>query len=105
MKKLLLLLVVMAAGAGGYYVWNMAPPTPQDGTLSGYTQRVVTSEQKAKVVVSESNLKDVQDAIEKYKTDKGILPGSLQDLVPTFLDHVPSGVGYDPASGAVSVSQ
>ena len=105
MKKLLLLLVVMGVGAAGYYVWNMAPPTPQDATFSGYTQRVITSEQKAKAVVSESSLKDVQDAIEKYKTDKGSLPGSLQDLVPSFIDHIPGGIGYDPASGAVSAIQ
>jgi len=103
--KIIFLIVAAVGGAVGYYLWKQVPETPKDQTLSGYTQNLQRSEQKAKEAVSTANLQDVQGAVEKYKTDKGAFPPTLQDLVPQYLDHVPGGFQYDPATGAVSVAQ
>jgi hypothetical protein len=104
MGKIILFAVVLTGLSVGYLIWNATPTTPKDQTFTGYTQGLQSSEQKAQIAVATTNLSDVQQAVEKYKTDKGSLPSSLQDLVPNYLDHVPGGVQYDPASGQVSAT-
>lgn len=104
MGKIILFAVVLACGSVVFLLWNTKPETPKDQTFTGYTQGLQSSEQKAQAVVATSNLEDMRQAVEKYKTDKGSLPASLQDLVPNYLDHVPGGVQYDPATGQVSAS-
>jgi hypothetical protein len=56
-------------------------------------------------VASSVNHSSVDEAIRKYKSDKGNLPASLQDLVPDYLDHVPGGLQYDSSTGTVSPAQ
>jgi hypothetical protein len=104
-SKLIWLLVLVVAGAGGYYLWNQIPDTPKSQTLGGYVNTLQTDELKAKAVAASTNVGSVQEAVHKYKIDKGALPNSLQDLVPDFLDHVPGGLQYDPATGVVSAAQ
>ena len=104
MGKLILFAVVLAAGSLGYLLWNTKPDTPPQQTLTGYTQGLQSSEQKAEAVASGANVENVRMAVEKYKSEKGAPPASLQDLVPSYLDHVPGGVQYDPATGAVSAA-
>ena len=103
--KFILIVVALIGGSIGYYLWHQVPDTPKEQTPAGYIQNLQRSEQKAKDAVSTANLQDVQNAVEKYKTEKGAFPPSLQDLVPQFLDHVPGGFQYDPATGVVSVAQ
>jgi hypothetical protein len=104
-SKLIWLLVLVAAGAGGYYLWHQIPDTPKSQTFTGYTQNLQNDVVKAQTAASSMNTTSVQEAVKKYKVDKGSLPASLQDLVPDFLDHVPGGLQYDPATGAVSAAQ
>jgi hypothetical protein len=104
MGKLILFAVVLAAGSIGYLLWNTKPDTPPQQTLTGYTQGLQSSEQKAEAVASGANVENVRMAVEKYKNEKGASPASLQDLVPNYLDHVPGGVQYDPATGVVSAA-
>jgi predicted negative regulator of RcsB-dependent stress response len=103
--KFIFVVVLAIGGAVGYYLWHQTPETPKEQTLSGYTQALQTDQKKAREATSAANVTDVQGAVEKYRADKGSLPASLQDLVPDYLDHVPGGIGYDPASGAVSAIQ
>ncbi len=103
--KMIIAVVVVIGGAVGYYLWTQVPETPKDATLTGYTQGLKQSEQKAQAVASFSNVQLVQEAIEKYKSMKGSNPPVLQDLVPEYIDHIPGGVGYDPASGTASAIQ
>jgi hypothetical protein len=95
----------LAVGAGGYYLWNQIPDTPKSQTLGGYTQTLHNDEVRAQAVASSVNSSSVDQAIRKYKADKGNFPASLQDLVPDYLDHVPGGFQYDASTGAVSPAQ
>jgi hypothetical protein len=104
-SKLFWLLVLVALGWGAYYFWNQIPDTPKNQTLGGYVDTLQRDEAKAKVAASNVNVTIVQQAINKYKADKGNLPASLQDLAPDYLDHIPGGVQYDPSTGAVSPAQ
>jgi len=104
MGKLILFAVVLAVGSIGYLLWNTKPDTPPQQTLTGYTQGLQSSEQKAEAVASGANLENVRMAVEKYKNEKGASPASLKDLVPNYLDHVPGGVQYDPSTGTVSTA-
>jgi hypothetical protein len=104
-SKLIWLLAFLAVGGLGYYLWNQIPDTPKSQTLGGYSQTLHDSEMRAKVAASSANSVEVQQAVNKYKTDKGSLPASLQDLVPDYLDHVPGGFQYDAATGTVSAAQ
>ena len=103
MGKLILFAVVLAAGSVGYLLWNTKPETPPQQTFTGYTQGLQSSEQHAEAAASTANLENVRMAVEKWRNEKGSNPASLQDLVPNYLDHVPGGVQYDPATGTVSV--
>jgi hypothetical protein len=104
-SKLIWLLVLLAVGGGGYYLWHQIPDTPKSQTFTGYTQNLQNDVVKAQAAASSMNTTSVQEAVKKYKVDKGSLPASLQDLVPDFLDHVPGGLQYDPTTGTVSAAQ
>lgn len=105
MGKFIVVVALLIAGGIGWYLWSQIQEAPKEATYDAYTKRVVAQEQKAKDVASGTNVQNVHDAVEKYKSMKGGNPATLQDLVPEFLDHIPGGVGYDPASGAVSAIQ
>jgi hypothetical protein len=103
--KFILIVVVLIGGGIGYYVWNQVPETPKQETLGGYVHSLQADEQKAQAAVAATNLGNIQSAVNRYRTAKGTSPASLQDLVPEFIDHVPGGLQYDPATGTVSVAQ
>ncbi len=102
MGKVLFVVVVVVIGGIGYYMWQTIETAPQDATLPGYTQSLKNDEDKARQVMGHANVDTVRAAITNYKSQKGTLPASLQDLVPDFIDHIPGGVQYDPATGNVS---
>ena len=104
-SKLFWVLLLLLVGGVAYYLWNQIPDTPKNQTLVGYTQTLHNDELKAQAVASNTNVSSVQQSVNKFKAEKGSLPGSLQDLVPDFLDHVPGGLQYDPATGTVSAAQ
>ncbi|HET9870126.1 MAG TPA: hypothetical protein VFR02_06505 [bacterium] len=104
MGKLILFAVVLAAGAVGYLLWSTKPEAPPQPTQPGYVQGLQLSEQHAEAAAAGANLDNVRSALEKYRSLKGSNPASLQDLVPDFLDHVPGGLQYDPATGTVSAA-
>lgn len=105
MGKFIFGVVILVLAGVAYLMWSKMEEAPKEATYDSYTKRVVAQEQKAKDVASSTNVENVHDAVEKYKSMKGGNPASLQDLVPEFLDHIPGGVGYDSASGAVSAIQ
>ena len=105
MGKLIFAVVLLVGGAIGYYLWNQVPETPKDATLTGYTQGLKHSEEKAQAVANTANVEIVQGAINKYQSFKGSNPATLQDLVPEYIDHIPGGVGYDPATGKANAIQ
>src|SRR5258708_2683550 len=102
--KSVFLVALLIAGAIGYYLLRNVEQAPPEATLPGYTKSLQNDEQKAKDAVSIDRTKDVQAAVERYKSDKGANPASLQDLVPQYLDHIPGGVQYDSATGTVSAA-
>lgn len=104
-SKLFWLLLLVLVGGIGYYIWSQIPDTPKSQTLGGYTQTLHNDEVRAQAVASSTNLSSVQQAVNKYRADKGSLPASLQDLSPDYLDHVPGGLQYDASTGTVSVAQ
>lgn len=103
--KAIFFLALLIAGGVGYYLWNKVEQAPPEATLPGYTNALKNDEAKAQAVAAGANLDLVRTAVEKYKSMKGGNPATLQDLVPEYIDHIPGGIGYDPASGSVSVIQ
>jgi len=105
MGKLIFVVVVLVVGGVGYYLWNQTPDTPKDATLDGYAHSLQNDEAKARAAVATSNIQTVQEAVRKYQTMKGSLPPTLQALAPEYIDHIPGGLQYDPATGTVTVAQ
>jgi hypothetical protein len=105
MGKLIVFVVILVVGGVGYYLWNQTPDTPKDATLGGYAHSLQNDEAKARAAVATSNIQTVQEAVRKYQTMKGSLPATLQDLAPEYIDHIPGGLQYDPATGTVTVVQ
>ena len=103
--KFILVVVILIGGGIGYYLWTQVPETPKEQTLTGYTQGLKASEDKAAAVASTVNVENVQAAVEKYKSMKGSNPPDLHALVPEYIDHIPGGVAYDPATGTCSAVQ
>ena len=68
MGKLIFAVVLLVGGAIGYYLWNQVPETPKDATLTGYTQGLKHSEEKAQAVANTANVEIVQGAINKYQS-------------------------------------
>lgn len=102
--KSVFLIALLIAGAVGYYLWGKVEQAPPEATLPGYTNALKNDELKAQSMAAGANIENVKGAVEKYRNDKGALPASLQDLVPNYLDHVPGGLQYDPATGTVGVA-
>lgn len=104
MGKLILFAVLLAGASVGYLLWTSQTTTPAPSAFTNYTQGLQDSEQKAQAAASGANLDNVRSAVEKYKSEKGGWPSTLRDLVPDYLDHVPDGLQYDPATGSVSAA-
>jgi len=102
MDKLFILLVIVVVGGIGYYLWTVVESAPKEATLPGYANALQRDEQRAQAVAGHANIEIVQQAVNSYKSQKGAPPATLQDLVPDFIDHIPGGVQYDPATGTVS---
>jgi hypothetical protein len=101
-NKLIWLAGLLVFGGAAYFAWKQIPDTPKSQTLGGYSQTLHNDEVRAQAVAASTNLSSVQQAVNKYRSDKGSLPASLQDLSPDYLDHVPGGLQYDAATGTVS---
>ncbi len=105
MNGKLIFLALLLLGGLGYYLWGIIEQAPKEATLPGYVKTLQTDEQKAKAAAATANIGSVQEAVNKYHTEKDAWPPSLQELAPTYIDHIPGGLQYDPATGIVSVAQ
>ena len=103
--KFTLFVALLVVGGIGYYLWGIIKEAPKEATLPGYVNTLQKDVQKAQAAAALANLDVVKGAVEKYRSEKGSFPASLQDLVPAYMDHVPGGLQYDPATGNVSVPQ
>lgn len=103
--KSLFVFLLLLIGGIAYFLWNKVEEAPPQATLPGYANALKNDLTKAQNVAGAANLDTVKSAVEKYRSDKGSLPSSLQDLVPAYLDHVPGGIQYDSSTGTVSVAQ
>lgn len=103
--KSIFVVALLIVGGIGYYLWSKVEEAPKEATLPGYTNALKNDEARAQGAVSTFNVQNVKEAVEKYRSMKGTNPAALQDLVPEFIDHIPGGVTYDPATGTVSAVQ
>lgn len=105
MNGKVIFLAVILLGGLGYYLWGKVEEAPKEATLPGYTNALKADEQKAKAAAATANLGAVQEAVNKFHAEKGVYPSSLQELAPSYIDHIPDGLQYDASTGAVSVAQ
>ncbi len=103
--KAVFVVALLIVGAIGYYLWGKVEEAPKEATLPGYTNALKNDEARAQAAAAGAQLDVVKSAVEKYKSDKGTPPPTLQDLVPNYIDHIPGGLQYDASSGTVSVAQ
>lgn len=99
MKAFGLIFLLAAMAIGGYLMIGAGThepnaPTPQNA------QNLI---EKAHVAVNVADLSSLKSVIDTYKAAKGALPANLEQLKDEgYIDRVPGGVSYDPATGAVS---
>ncbi len=106
MKKLLVI-AVLAAGGYGIYWWleQYAGKAVTEAT-SGQVERGQEAVEKARTVAAGAAVQAVRSAVEAYRAATGSWPASLQELVDKgYLQNVPGGINYDPATGTVSAAQ
>jgi len=105
MGKILLVLVVAALGYGAYYLMNSAMKDAPKVGMDGYAGNLKRAEDRAKDVMHQDNVANAHNAIERFHGEKDRYPATLQEAVDAgYLEHVPQGVVYDPATGAVSAA-
>jgi hypothetical protein len=105
MGKLLLVLVIAALGYGAYYLMNAATKDAPKVGMDGYAGNLKRAEDRAKDAMHQDNVANAHNAIERFHGEKDRYPTSLQEAVDAgYLEHVPQGVVYDPATGAVSAT-
>jgi hypothetical protein len=104
MKKLLVLAVLVLAG-WGVYKWMetlhvekvMGPDQVKEGEkLKAMAERAV----------GKADMGVVREAVAKFRSAENRFPSSLQEAVDKgYLDKVPAGVTYDPATGEVKAAE
>ena len=105
MGKLIWLLVVAALGYGAYYLMNAATKEAPKTGMNGYVGTMKRTEDRAKDVMHQDNVANAHNAVERFHGDKDRYPASLQEAVDAgYLEHVPQGVVYDPATGTVTAA-
>jgi len=104
MKKLLLLALLAGLGYGGWMFMDYftgggkGPMNPATQLKSG--QAAVDAARRA---ASKETVEFVQRAVNGFRDAEGRFPSGLSELVEKkYLDAVPAGVTYDPATGTVS---
>lgn len=103
--KSIFVVALLVVGAIGYFLWGKVQEAPPEATLPGYTNALKNDELKAQAAAASTNVLLVQEAVNKYKSQKESNPASLQQLVPEYIDHIPGGLQYDPSTGTVSPIQ
>ncbi len=104
MRKLLVLAVLAGLGYGAWRFMDYfsgggkGPVNPATQLKSGRTAADAATAAMAKAAVE-----SVQRAVNGFRDAEGRLPASLQELVEKkYIESVPAGVTYDPATGTVS---
>ncbi len=102
MWKMLLGLIVMV-GLGYLGIKTMVPKPDKNTGLQGYTGGLQRAEDKARNVMHQDNAANARNAVERYRGENDSYPPSLQACVDAgYLEKVPQGVSYDPATGQVT---
>jgi len=104
MKTLVYLAILAGLGYGAYKMMDYftqggkGPMNPAVQLQNG--QRAVEA---AKRVTGKEVVESVQRAVNGFRDAEGRFPSSLQELVDKkYIEAVPGGVTYDPATGTVS---
>jgi hypothetical protein len=99
MKAFGLITLLAAMAIAAYLMIGAGTHEPNAGTPQN-AQNLI---EKAHNAVNIADLSSLKSVIDTYKAAKGKLPDSLQQLKDEgYIDRVPGGVTYDPATGAVS---
>ena len=62
--------------------------------------RVIGVKEDAETAAKEANMRIIINALERYYAEEGNYPEELADLVPKYLDEIPSGFTYERSSGS-----
>ena len=102
MKKLLILALLVGAG-WAIYRYALVPMTPLATLPATELKEGEKAKEVAQEKVNQALVSQIQEMVNGYRDRYGSLPASLQDLVDKgLIDHVPSGIVYDPQTGKVS---
>jgi hypothetical protein len=73
--------------------------------MDGYAGNLKRAEDHGRDAVHQDNVANANNAIERFRGEKGHSPASLQEVVDAgYLDHMPQGVTYDPSTGTASAA-
>lgn len=110
MKNIFILLLLAASGYGVYWAfeeYSGKAATRAAREVSGdHLKRAQRQLERSADRIERVKAETVRNAVARFKVDKARLPESLDELVRSgYLDHVPSGVSYDAASGEVGAGE
>ncbi len=96
-------LLVVLGIAGWIMVGQGGPSAALGGGELAEASRAQAMEQSARNAVAEADLANLKTAVSAFQAAQGRLPGSLDELKDGgYIQSVPAGVRYDPATGAVT---
>ncbi|MBI5573064.1 MAG: hypothetical protein HY919_00740 [Elusimicrobia bacterium] len=99
MKKLILILIVVLVGL--YFATDYFKK--QSKISQKITQTIKTPTDKASEIVRTENLRILENAVKRYKYEKGKFPETLDEMVSSgYIDRIPEGNWeYDITTGEV----
>jgi competence protein ComGC len=106
MKAFGLLALVLVLGIVGYLMVGNGSTGPNATSELGQAAAAKGEEDRARAAMSAAKIPELKSAVQQFMAAKGRLPASLDELKAAgFIQDVPAGISYDPATGAVNGSQ
>jgi hypothetical protein len=106
MKAFGLLALVLVLGICGYLMVGNGSTGPNATSELGQAAAAKGEEDRARAAMAVAKLPELKSAVQQFLASKGRLPASLDEVKEAgFIQDVPTGVSYDPATGSVTSAQ
>jgi hypothetical protein len=106
MKAFGLIALLLVLGICGYLMVGNGSTGPNATSELGQAAAAKGEEDRARNAMALAKIPELKTAVLSFQTAKGRWPASLDELKQAgFIQDVPAGISYDPATGAVNSAQ
>jgi len=103
MKAFGLISLLLVLGICGYLMVGNGSTGPNATSELGQAAAAKGEETRARNAMALAKIPELKGALLSFQTAKGRWPASLDELKETgFIQEIPAGVTYDPATGSVA---